>query len=230
MSYFDQLPIHPTWKEALTPVADTINQVGEFLERETGLVLPPEEDRWRAFSQPVSHTKVLIVGQDPYPTPGHAMGLSFSLHPSVSPLARSVVNIFTELTEDIGCDRPETGDLRGWADQGVMLLNRVLSVRGGAGQAGSHRGCGWESITEHAINVLAQRNQPIVAILWGKDAQKVAPLIEANPQSLVLCSAHPSPLSARRGFFGSRPFSQANAFLRGYGVEPISWAQANKAG
>ncbi|WP_236684303.1 uracil-DNA glycosylase [Corynebacterium epidermidicanis] len=180
--------------------------------------LPPEPDVFRAFTLPFDQVRVLIVGQDPYPTPGHAMGLSFSVRPDVTPLPRSLNNIFQEYHDDLGLPRPTNGDLSPWLDQGVMLLNRVLTVA--PGQAGAHRGLGWETVTERCITALAQRPQPMVAVLWGKDAQQLAPLVDPWP---VVASPHPSPLSARRGFFGSRPFSQVNDHLRSLGAQPVMW-------
>lgn len=224
--YFDTLEIHPSWRKILEPVADDINKVGEFLAAEASAgidVFPPEADRWRAFRQPFEDVKVLIVGQDPYPTPGHAMGLSFSLKPDVRPLAKSLINIFKELESDLGVPRPGNGDLSGWSDQGVMLLNRVLSVRGGAKQAGTHRNKGWEKITDTVIDGLVARNTPMVAILWGKDAQSLAPALAASPSVRIIQSPHPSPLSASRGFFGSKPFSNANRYLTEMGASPVQW-------
>lgn len=222
--YFDRLDIHDSWTEVLTPVKAEINRVGDFLVSEANAnrqVLPPEEDRWRAFRQDFNDVKVLIVGQDPYPTPGHAMGLSFSLQPDVKPLARSLVNIFKELQSDLGVPMPPNGDLSPWSNQGVMLLNRVLSVRGGS--AGSHRGKGWEPITEQAVSALVARQTPLVAILWGKDAQSLLPLLNGKPNVQYITSVHPSPLSAKRGFFGSKPFSRANDYLEAMGAPVVDW-------
>ncbi len=179
---------------------------------------PPGPDILRAFGTPLADVRVLIVGQDPYPTPGHAMGLSFSVSPSVRPLPRSLTNIFRELQADLGCPPPSCGDLRPWAERGVLMLNRVLTVR--PGQPGSHRGHGWEEVTEVAIRALVSRDTPLVAILWGRDAQGCAPLLGGTP---TIASAHPSPMSADRGFFGSRPFSRANAALVAQGADPIDW-------
>lgn len=180
--------------------------------------LPPAPAVFRAFAEPFDAVKVLIVGQDPYPTPGHAMGLSFSVAPDVRPLPRSLNNIFAELSTDMGVAIPDSGDLSPWADQGVLLLNRALTVA--PGSPGSHRGLGWEAVTEHVIRALVAREQPLVAILWGRDAQSVRQFLGATP---TIESAHPSPLSARRGFFGSRPFSRANEYLVAAGAEPMSW-------
>ncbi|MGY4859767.1 uracil-DNA glycosylase [Cryobacterium sp. AP23] len=182
-------------------------------------VLPADEDILRAFRQPFDDVRVLIVGQDPYPTPGHPVGLAFSVAGDVRPVPRSLGNIFTELRDDLGLPAPVSGDLTPWTRHGVLLLNRVLTVRAGA--AGSHRRHGWEAVTEQAIRALAARGTPLVAILWGRDAENLAPWLADTP---TIVSAHPSPLSARRGFFGSRPFSRANALLAGQGAEPVDWS------
>jgi len=163
---------------------------------------------------------VLIVGQDPYPTPGHAVGLSFSVAPEVRPLPRSLANIFTEYTADLGYPAPANGDLTPWAQRGVMLLNRVLTVR--PGTPASHRGKGWEAVTECAIRALAARDEPMVAILWGRDASTLKPMLDGS-RCVAIESPHPSPLSASRGFFGSRPFSRANELLAEMGAEPVDW-------
>lgn len=215
------LPVHPSWLQPLAPVADTIHQMGDFLRAENAAgrgYLPAGSDVLRAFSYPFDEVKVLIVGQDPYPTPGHAMGLSFSTQPGVRPLPRSLANIFTELSDDLGIPAPTDGDLTAWSRQGVALFNRVLSVS--PGQAGSHRGKGWEKVTEIAIRALAGRNQPLVAILWGRDAQATRAFLGTTP---CITSPHPSPLSAHRGFFGSRPFSRANQLLIDLGAQPVDW-------
>lgn len=215
------LPVHPSWLQPLAPVADTIHQMGDFLRAENADgrgYLPAGSDVLRAFSYPFDEVKVLIVGQDPYPTPGHAMGLSFSTQPGVRPLPRSLANIFTELSDDLGIPAPTDGDLTAWSRQGVALFNRVLSVS--PGQAGSHRGKGWEKVTETAIRALAGRNQPLVAILWGRDAQATRAFLGTTP---CITSPHPSPLSAHRGFFGSRPFSRANQLLIDLGAQPVDW-------
>lgn len=212
--------VDPGWADALAPVEDRVHALGEMLREEVAAgdgYLPAGTDVLRAFTYPFDQVKVLIVGQDPYPTPGHAMGLSFSVAPGVE-IPRSLVNIFTELESDLGLPRPTSGDLTPWAREGVCLLNRVLTVRPGA--AGSHRGRGWEEVTEQAIRALVARNAPLVAILWGRDAQNLAPLLGDTP---MIKSPHPSPLSARRGFFGSRPFSQANDMLVAQGAEPVNW-------
>lgn len=215
--------VHPSWASALAPVSDTVSRIGAFLREESaaGHRWAPAGDRiLRAFDQPLDDVRVLIVGQDPYPTPGHAVGLSFSVSAQTTPLPRSLQNILRELHSDLGVPPPATGDLSGWADQGVLLLNRVLTVRLGA--PGSHRGIGWEEVTSAAITALVARSDaPLVAILWGRDAQSLAPALPGVP---VIASPHPSPLSADRGFFGSRPFSRTNALLAEQGAGPVDWA------
>jgi uracil-DNA glycosylase len=213
--------VAPDWAAALEPMEQRIAEMGDFLRAESAEgrgFLPAGRDILRAFTRPLADVRVLIVGQDPYPTPGHAMGLSFSVAPHVRPLPRSLVNIFRELQNDLGCPPPSCGDLGPWADRGVLMLNRVLTVR--PGSPGSHRGQGWEDVTETAIRALAARGGPLVAVLWGRDAQGCAPLLAGTP---IIASAHPSPMSADRGFFGSRPFSRANAALVAHGAEPIDW-------
>ena len=215
------------WAIALAPVEAELRRVLSFLAEEVGdghQVLPAPSNVLRAFRRPLADVKVLIVGQDPYPTPGHPIGLSFAVDGHTRPIPRSLANIYKELESDVGLPARVHGDLTGWADQGVLLLNRVLTVRAGA--AGSHRGKGWEIITTAAIAAVAGRRDadgnpaPLVAMLWGKDAESVRPLLGEAP---VLASAHPSPLSAARGFFGSRPFSRANELLRLQGSEPVDW-------
>jgi uracil-DNA glycosylase len=209
------------WARALEPVAGQVARMGDFLREEVAQgrrYLPAGDAVLRAFSGPIDAVKVLIVGQDPYPTPGHAVGLSFSVAPQVRPLPRSLMNIFAELHDDIGCPKPASGDLTGWTEHGVLLLNRVLTVR--PGNPGSHRGKGWEQVTDQAIRALVARDAPLVAILWGRDAQTLRPLLGDTPR---IESVHPSPMSADRGFFGSRPFSRANAVLTGLGAEPVDW-------
>ena len=210
--------VDPGWAQALAPVSSNIAAMGEFL-RSQGPYLPAGENVLRAFTYPFGAVRVLIVGQDPYPTPGHAVGLSFSVERDVRPVPRSLQNIYKELRDDLGIPVAPHGDLTAWAEHGVMLINRVLTVK--PGQAGSHRGKGWEVVTEAAIRALVARDQPLVAILWGRDAQSLAPMLGATP---VIASAHPSPLSASGGFFGSRPFSRANAILESEGAEPINWS------
>ena len=214
--------VDPGWAEALEPVAPQIAAMGDFLRAEVAAgrpYLPAGRNVLRAFAAPLAEVKVLIVGQDPYPTPGHPVGLSFSVDPSVRPVPRSLQNIYQELHADLGIPTPPNGDLTPWTRQGVMLLNRVLTVQ--AGISGSHRGTGWEAITEHAIRALVARGGPLVAVLWGRDAGTLRPLLGAIP---IIASAHPSPLSANAGFFGSRPFSRANDLLLEAGAAPVDWS------
>ncbi|GAA1518260.1 uracil-DNA glycosylase [Agromyces terreus] len=214
--------LDPGWAAALQPVAGDIAALGEFLRAETAAgrgYLPAGDRVLRAFAAPLDGVRVLIVGQDPYPTPGHPIGLSFAVEGHVRPLPRSLGNIYAELAADLDVVPPVHGDLSAWTGNGVMLLNRVLTVE--PGDAGSHRGRGWERVTDHAIRTLAARGTPLVAVLWGRDAQQLKPLLGATP---VIESAHPSPLSARRGFFGSRPFSRANELLVAQGGEPVDWS------
>jgi uracil-DNA glycosylase len=209
------------WAAALAPVDADITAMGDFLRAEIAAgrqYLPHGDHILRAFSRPLAEVRVLIVGQDPYPTPGHPVGLSFSVAPDVRPLPKSLVNIYRELCDDIGCPPPSNGDLTPWFGQGVMLLNRVLTVAPGAPAA--HRGRGWEKVTERAITALAERGGPRAAILWGRDAQSLKPLLGDIPW---VESVHPSPLSASRGFFGSRPFSRVNELLVRQGGEPVDW-------
>lgn len=211
----------PDWAEALAPVNDRITQMGQFLRAETTAGrawLPAGDHIFRAFQRPLADVRVLIVGQDPYPTPGHPIGLSFAVDSHVRPIPRSLANIYQELRADVGLEPPAHGDLTAWADQGVMLLNRVLTVR--PGESASHRGRGWEEITECAIHALAQRGGPLVAILWGRDAQGLKSMLGPIPW---VESAHPSPLSASRGFFGSRPFSRVNNLLLEQGGAVVDW-------
>lgn len=220
----DEGLVHPSWARALAPVAPRIAQLGEFLRAESDAgrgYLPAGDHVLRAFATPLDEVRVLIVGQDPYPTPGHPIGLSFAVDRHVRPLPRSLGNIYAELAADLGVVAPAHGDLTPWTRHGVMLLNRVLTVR--PGEAGSHRGKGWEEVTDHAIRTLAARGTPLVAILWGRDAQQANRLLGDTP---VIESAHPSPLSARRGFFGSRPFSRSNDLLAAQGSAPVDWTLA----
>ena len=213
--------VDPDWAAALEPVAPNIAALGDFLRAETAAgrgYLPAGANVLRAFTSPLSDVRVLIVGQDPYPTPGHAIGLSFAVERHVRPLPRSLGNIYKELQSDLGIAPAPHGDLSQWANNGVMLLNRVLTVQ--PGLAGSHRGKGWEAVTELAIRALVARGTPLVAIMWGRDAANLRPLLGDTP---VIESAHPSPLSASRGFFGSRPFSRANDVLLGLGAQPVDW-------
>ncbi len=215
--------MHPTWVPVLEPERETLSAIGEFLREESAAGrtwFPAGMNILRAFTRPLPDVRVLIVGQDPYPTPGHAVGLSFSVASDVRPIPRSLQNIYKELESDLGIPRPSHGDLSPWADQGVLLLNRVLTVR--SGEPGSHRGIGWERITDAAIaGLVARDDEPLVAILWGKDAQALEP---ALPDVPLIMSAHPSPMSADRGFFGSKPFSRANEYLEDLGGEPVDWS------
>lgn len=207
------------WADALEPVADDFDRVASFLREEIAAgrgYLPAPEAVLRAFHTPLADVRVLIVGQDPYPTPGDAVGLSFSVAPGHR-LPRSLANIARELADDTG-EVLMSGDLTAWADQGVMLLNRVLTVT--PGSAGSHHRRGWEQITQRAIEALAERGGPLVAVLWGRPAQTLTPMLGSVP---IVTSAHPSPLSASRGFFGSRPFSTVNRLLTDQGGVPIVW-------
>ena len=209
------------WAAALEPVEGQIAAMGDFLRQQIASgkkYLPAGENVLRAFKQPFDDVKVLIVGQDPYPTPGHPVGLSFSVDPKVTRLPGSLVSIFREYSQDLGYPTPATGDLSPWAERGVLLLNRVLTVE--PGKPGSHRGKGWETVTEQAIRALAARDKPLVAILWGRDARNLAPVLGDVPR---IESAHPSPLSASYGFFGSRPFSRANQLLQRQNGLPVDW-------
>jgi len=210
------------WAEALEPVQDQIARMGDFLREQVKSgkkYLPAGDLVLRAFKQPFDDVKVLIVGQDPYPTPGHPVGLSFSVAPTVKRLPGSLVNIFREYSDDLGYPAPATGDLTPWAERGVLLLNRVLTVE--PGKPASHRGKGWEEVTEQAIRALAARDKPLVAILWGRDARNTAEFL--GPRVPRIESAHPSPMSANSGFFGTRPFSRANQLLQRQNAEPIDW-------
>lgn len=212
--------VDPGWAQALEPVADRISELGDFLRAEVAAgrgYLPAGPNVLRAFTQPLDAVRVLVVGQDPYPTPGHPVGLSFSVAPGVAP-PRSLNNIFRELRDDLGGPAPTSGDLTPWTKHGVLLLNRVLTVQPGV--SGSHRHKGWEQVTDQAIRALVARDEPLVAILWGRDAQTLRPILSDIPR---VESVHPSPMSADRGFFGSRPFSRVNALLEELGADPIDW-------
>ncbi len=213
--------VEPGWAKALEPVAGRVAAMGDFLRAEVAAgrtYLPSGANALRAFQQPFDDVRVLIVGQDPYPTPGMAIGLSFAVAPEVRSLPGSLENIFREMHSDLGLPRPANGDLRPWTGQGVLLLNRVLTVQ--PRQPGSHRGKGWEEVTEQAIRALAARGRPLVSILWGKDARELRPLLGEYP---AVTSSHPSPRSAEYGFFGSRPFSRANDLLVKQGSQPVDW-------
>lgn len=210
------------WADALAPVQPQITALGEFLRGELSAgrqYLPAGPNVLRAFTQPLADVRVLLVGQDPYPTPGHAVGLSFSVAREVRPLPASLQNIFRELNDDLGIPPAQHGDLSHWFHQGVLLLNRCLTVE--PRRPGSHRGKGWEQVTERAIQTLVARGGPLVAILWGRDAQQLIPALGSVP---YVASAHPSPMSAGRGFFGSKPFSRVNEMLTSMGADPIDWA------
>lgn len=214
--------IHPSWHEAMAAQIDRVREIGLHLRAESAAGrrwFPAGDSILRAFQQPLDDVRILIVGQDPYPTAGHAMGLAFSVQPAVRPLPRSLQNIVKELRNDMGVPEPVNGDLSAWAQQGVLLLNRVLTVQ--EGQPGSHRNIGWEAVTEAAITGLVARDDaPLVAILWGRDAQALQPTLQDVP---CIVSAHPSPMSADRGFFGSRPFSRANEALVDLGGDEVDW-------
>lgn len=213
--------IHPSWVDALVPVQPQLTRLGEFLRQEEASgrpYLPAGAAVLRAFQAPLADVRVLLLGQDPYPTPGHPVGLAFSVERRVRPLPRSLVNVFRELRDDLSVSPPPHGDLSAWSERGVLLLNRVLTVR--AGVSGSHRGRGWEAVTDAALRAVAGRRVPLVALLWGRDAQAVRPLLG---DTAVVASAHPSPLSAAAGFFGSRPFSRCNVLLRNQGADPVDW-------
>ncbi|BDZ51095.1 uracil-DNA glycosylase [Frondihabitans sucicola] len=213
--------VDPGWARALEPVAGNVAAMGDFLRAEVAEgrgYLPSGDKVLRAFTYPFDAVRVLIVGQDPYPTPGHPIGLSFAVDPHVRPVPRSLGNIYRELHDDLGVPPVPHGDLTSWSEHGVMLLNRVLTVR--PGEAASHRGRGWEAVTDRAIEALVARGGPLVAILWGRDALSLKPRLGGIP---TVESAHPSPLSASRGFFGSRPFSRVNELLAAQGAEPVDW-------
>jgi uracil-DNA glycosylase len=222
----DQL-VATDWAVALAPVEPRLRTIGDALRAEIAAgnrYLPAADAVLRAFRRPMSTVRVLIIGQDPYPTPGHPVGLAFSVAPDVRPLPRSLLNIYRELADDVGGSPGPSGDLAGWVEQGVMLLNRVLTVR--VGQSGSHRDLGWQEITDRAVAALVERGGPLVAVLWGRDAGQVRPLLTGVP---AVVSPHPSPLSADRGFFGSRPFSRVNRLLADQGAAPIDWASTGTA-
>ncbi|AWI27599.1 uracil-DNA glycosylase [Streptomyces tirandamycinicus] len=209
------------WADALEPVAERIAAMGDFLRAEIAAgrtYLPAGAHVLRAFQQPFEEVRVLIVGQDPYPTPGHAVGLSFSVAAEVRPLPGSLENVFREMHTDLGLPRPSNGDLTPWTRQGVLLLNRALTTA--PRKPAAHRGKGWEEVTEQAIRALVARGTPLVSVLWGRDARNLRPLLGNLP---AIESAHPSPMSADRGFFGSRPFSRANELLVRQGAQPVDW-------
>jgi len=215
------------WAEVLAPVADTIAGLGDRLRAEQGAGrrFAPAGDRvFAALAMPLTSVRVLVVGQDPYPSPGHAIGLAFAVGREVRPLPPSLGNILTEYETDLGLPRPAHGDLGAWVDRGVLLLNRVLTVRHGT--PGSHRGWGWEQVTDAIVDGLvahhASAGTPLVALLWGRDAQTLGGRLRQGGAQ-VLSAPHPSPLSAHRGFLGSRPFTRANALLDAAGAAPVDW-------
>lgn len=221
----DLSTLHPTWQSALSAELDKpyMQALEAFLvaEEKRTTLLPPHSERFNALkSTPLDKVKVVILGQDPYPTLGHAHGLSFSVLPSVKPLPRSLMNIYKELESDLGINNKHTGYLQPWAEQGVLLLNTVLTVE--EGKAGSHQKKGWELFTDAVIKAVNEQVQPIAFVLWGAHAQKKATMIDST-KHLILKSAHPSPLSAAQGFFGSRPFSQINSWLSAQGRDAINW-------
>ena len=213
--------VEPGWAKALDPVAGQVAAMGDFLRAEVAAgrtYLPSGANVLRAFQQPFDQVRVLIMGQDPYPTPGHAVGLSFAVAPEVRPLPGSLINVFQEYQRDLDLPAPANGDLTPWTRHGVLLLNRALTTA--PRQPAAHRGKGWEAVTEQAIRALVARGTPLVAVLWGRDARNLRPLLGDVP---CVESAHPSPMSADRGFFGSRPFSRANELLVRQGAQPIDW-------
>ncbi|MFJ3960580.1 uracil-DNA glycosylase [Streptomyces sp. NPDC090036] len=213
--------VEPGWANALEPVAGRVAAMGDFLRAEIAAgrtYLPAGAHVLRAFQQPFDEVRVLIMGQDPYPTPGMAIGHSFAVAPEVSPLPGSLENIFRELHTDLGLSRPSNGDLTPWTRQGVLLLNRALTTA--PRKPAAHRGKGWEEVTEQAIRALVARGKPLVSVLWGRDARNLRPFLDGFP---AIESAHPSPMSADRGFFGSRPFSRTNELLVRQGAQPVDW-------
>ena len=212
----------PDWAEALAPVDERIAAMGQFLRAEITAgrgYLPAGDHVLRAFQRSLADVRVLIVGQDPYPKPGHAIGLSFAVDAHVRPLPDSLRNIYQELGTDLGLTMPKHGDLTAWADRGVMLLNRVLTVQ--PGERNSHEGRGWEEVTSCAIDALARRGGPLAAILWGANAQSLKGQLGPVPW---VASPHPSPLAAYKGFFGSRPFSHVNRLLEEQGGTAVDWS------
>ena len=213
--------IDPSWHNFFESEEPRLKAIAKALSVARGAskgISPEPANIFRAFQMPLEKTRVLIVGQDPYPTSGHAVGLAFGTSNETRPLPRSLNNIFLERKSDLGIPVSVNGELAAWQAQGVMLLNRVLTVS--VGESGSHRGLGWEEFTEAAIKHLVSHGKPGVAILWGKDAATLEPILEKTP---IIKSAHPSPLSANRGFFGSKPFSRANEILERAGQKPIDW-------
>ena len=212
--------MHPSWQLALADTRELLSLIEAKLDSATQDYVPPKAQIMRVFEQPLDKVRVLIVGQDPYPTAGHAIGLSFAVNPDANPLPRSLKNILIELRDDLGKSLSAKGDLSKWADQGVFLLNRHLTTDLSA--AGAHADFGWAEFTDKVIAVLNRKiGRRLVAILWGNQAQQLAP---ALCDCTVISSAHPSPLSARRGFFGSKPFSRTNSALTQVGEQPIDWS------
>ena len=221
--------IEESWKAHLKPEFDKdyFRTLTDFVKSEYSQyqIFPPGKLIFNAFNLcPFDKVKVVIIGQDPYHGPGQAHGLCFSVNDGV-PFPPSLVNIFKEIKADIGTDAPATGNLTRWAEQGVLMLNTVLTVR--AHQANSHQGRGWEQFTDAIIHAVNAQDRPIVYMLWGRPAQSKIPML-TNPKHLILKAPHPSPLSAYRGFFGCKHFSQANEFLKEHGIEPIDWQIENK--
>ena len=225
MTITDQLPFDKSWAESLLSEFDKdyMKSLKAFLreEKSKGKVIFPHSSLWfnALNSTPLDKVRVVILGQDPYPTPGHAHGLCFSVMPEVNPIPKSLVNIFQELSDDLGI-KNQNGNLQNWANQGVLLLNSVLTVE--QGQANSHQGKGWEIFTDKVISVVNALERPIVFVLWGAYAQKKGAMIDVS-RHLVIRSPHPSPLSAYRGFLGSCPFSKINRFLVQQGQAEINW-------
>jgi len=222
-----------TWKKALAPEWDKpyMQELKAFLEDEATQgkqILPPKDLWFEALNvTSLDKVKVLILGQDPYPTVGHAHGLCFSVLDGVKPLPKSLKNIYKELHDDMGIDNAHTGNLESWARQGVLLLNAVLTVE--AGNANAHKDKGWEEFSNRVIELVSAECENVVFVLWGAFAQKKALLIDVS-KHLVIQDPHPSPLSAYRGFWGSKPFSRANVYLVEHGKEPIEWSIENKKG
>ncbi len=212
--------VHESWADALASVETTLHVLARELSGTP--FLPEAAHVFRAFRTPLDDVRVLLLGQDPYPTPGHAVGLAFSVSPQVRPLPGSLRNIFTELVSDLGATRPESGDLSAWATRGVLLLNRTLTVS--PVETLSHRGLGWSTITDSAIATLASRPVPLIVLAWGREAQSAVSPYATRANVAIIESAHPSPLSASRGFIGSRPFSRTNAAITKLGLQPIDWS------
>lgn len=216
--FFEQM--HPSWQAAMPDAKPILDRLEAKLKERGTHYLPEKNLVMRAFEAPLDEIRVVIIGQDPYPTVGHAIGLSFAVSAETKPLPRSLKNILRELGDDLGKSVERNGDLSKWAGRGVFLLNRHLTTD--AADAGAHADLGWAAFTDMAIRALnRKRGRALVAILWGNQAQQLAP---ALCDAQVIASAHPSPLSARRGFFGSKPFSKANAALLAVGESPIDWS------